>query len=161
AVVPQEAGAVYAGTGTAPGRGFAQVFKSVDGGLNWRAVEQTFTPALNVTAIAADENSGTVYVATGTYGNSAGAVWQTTDGGATWRNLLSAGSVWALAVDSRNPGTVYASTSAGLVMTSDGGEDWLEIPGVPVSVSLALDPVKPNTVYAGGRGGLFAVTVGP
>jgi photosystem II stability/assembly factor-like uncharacterized protein len=162
AVVPQEAGAVYAGTGTAPpnGSGFAQLFKSMDGGLNWRAIDQTFTPARNVTSIAADENSGALYVATGTYGNSTGAVWKTTDGGATWSNLLSSGSVWALAVDSRNPGTVYASTGAGLVKTTDGGENWQEIPGVPVSVSLAIDPVKPNTVYAGGRGGLFAVTVG-
>jgi photosystem II stability/assembly factor-like uncharacterized protein len=161
AVVPQDAGAVYVGTGPASpdGTSVAQLFKSTDGGLNWNAVAQTFAPALNVTAITPDENSGAVYVATGTYGSSTGAVWKTTDG-ATWSNLLSTPvSVWALAVDPRNPGTVYASTGAGLVMTSDGGQTWQEIPGVPISVSLAVDPVKPNTVYAAGRGGLFAVTL--
>jgi photosystem II stability/assembly factor-like uncharacterized protein len=85
-----------------------------------------------------------------------GGLWKSIDGGTNWRNVFPA-NVYALAINPRNPSTIYAGAENGLAQSRDGGETWSIIPGGPGRVTvLALDPQDPNTVYAGGQGGLFA-----
>jgi photosystem II stability/assembly factor-like uncharacterized protein len=69
------------------------------------------------------------------------------------------GNVSALAVDSRNPETVYAGTYSGVFKSTDGGTSWINT-GQPFSRALAVDPVNPGTVYVGGAGGVFKSTDG-
>jgi len=91
----------------------------------------------------------------------AGGLWKSIDGGANWRNVFPA-TVYAVAINPRNPATIYAGTDDGLERSTDGGENWTMIPGGPGRVTvLALDPQDPTTVYAGGQGGLFAMSNAP
>jgi photosystem II stability/assembly factor-like uncharacterized protein len=90
------------------------------------------------------------------------AAFKSTDGGATWQNLFASSptNVYAVAINPRNPGTIYAGTDNGVAQSSDGGENWTPILGGPARIRLlALDPQDPNTVYAGGPAGLFAISL--
>lgn len=60
-----------------------------------------------------------------------GGLYITEDGGATWRNVYDESShVYAVAVDRKNPSTVYMSTFEGSAFRSDNrGEDWKRLGG--------------------------------
>ena len=123
-----------------------------------------------ITSLAVDpERAGIVYAATEDAG-----VFKTTNGGRTW-HLLDKGleefNEKVLAIDPRNPDTVYAGlvrfwtpTTGGVFKTTNGGRSWRAMNaglGGARSVSaLAIDPQVPATIYAGtipdqetGRGG--------
>src|SRR5215467_13359283 len=73
----------------------------------------------------------------------------------TWTALAPfGGSVTTLAVDSRNPGTVYAATGDGgrLFKTTDGGAHWTRLSSALGADSIAIDPQDSNTIYIGMRG---------
>ena len=62
-------------------------------------------------------------------GAASGGVFKTTDGGETWKpvnNGLIASDVRSLAIDPKNPDTVYAGLGegAGIFKTTNGGELW-------------------------------------
>ena len=120
------------------------------GGLYWSAA---FHPT----------QSGTIYL-----GGDVAGVYKTADHGKHWRlinNGLKGYGVYSLAVDRRNPETVYAATTDGLHKSTDGGEHWqfiaksgprdLRITAErDVSVrAIAVDPSDGNVVYAGSPGG--------
>src|SRR5215471_1277804 len=68
----------------------------------------------------------------------------------TWTTGGPAGGwVAALAVDARNPSTIYAGTKgSGVFKSANGGQHWTYI-GVSVVAALAIDPSTPATIYAG------------
>src|ERR1051326_7366313 len=74
------------------------------------------------------------------------------------------GSVQSLAVDPRNPSTVYAAAPAsGIFKTTDGGASWTRVGSEPIPkssglLSLAIDSA--GTVYAAGCPGVFKTTDG-
>jgi photosystem II stability/assembly factor-like uncharacterized protein len=127
-------------------------FKSINSGVNW-----TCMPGLGavVQDIAiAPSAPATVYAATGTLG-----MRKSVDRGATWTSIdrgLANVAVLALAVDPRNPATVYASAQSAVYKTTDGGESWTNMSaGLPVVpgkqlvffTSVAVDPGDSRTVY--------------
>jgi len=62
------------------------------------------------------------------------------------------GSVQALAIDPKNPVTLYAGTNSGIFKSTDAGATWNAInPAISV-MSLAIDPRNPDTLYAGSYG---------
>jgi len=167
------------------------VFKSTDGALNWTRVNTGLSEADNFSpqssGLAIDpQNPSIVYV-----GNGDGVI-KTTDGGASWRWVNSgfpnkANSILAnqtvavatLAIDPRNPGTVYAgawqvgpSGGSAIFKTTNGGE--LRLPGSWSNAGLtgfyyvevlAIDPQNTGTIYAGVgdngfAGWLFKTTTG-
>jgi uncharacterized repeat protein (TIGR01451 family) len=158
--------AVYAATNR-------NVFKSTDGGRQWRDTVSTganpFT--YGVDAVVVDPATPTTLYAATFIG-----VWKTTDGGATWQvknTGLNFGLPWvhALAIDPSAPGTLYAATESGVWKTTDGAEKWTESNagiGVtsgggfrpPRSFHLALDPTNPATVYVGTERGVYKTTNG-
>lgn len=76
-------------------------------------------------------------------------------------SYYTAGRVAALAVDPRDPNTVYAGPAGGGVWkTTDGGQHWTPLtddqPSLAVG-ALALDPSNPDTVYAGTGEENFAI----
>ncbi len=89
-------------------------------------------------------------------------IYQSTDGGATWRHLgLRDGQqISALLVDPRNPNRVFAAVlghpygpnpERGVFRSSDGGETWQKVlykDENTGAVDLAFDPANPETIYA-------------
>ena len=96
-------------------------------------------------------------------GVSAGAVYRSTDAGATWAKVLLGTRFLSMATGPASPLLVYASMalplSAATYKSSDGGATWAALPALgasPVSV-LTVDPTSSNVVYgfiAASSGGL-------
>jgi len=168
---------VWVGTGENVGGrhvGFGDgIYRSSDGGGSWTKMGLEDSQHLSKIIIH-PENSSILYVA------SQGPLWspggerglfKTTDGGATWTNVLSAGEwtgVTDVVMDPRNPDVLYAATwqhhrtvaalvdggpESGIHRSTDGGETWTRLTeGLPKGnmgkIGLAISPQKPDVLYA-------------
>lgn len=129
-------------------------YRSTDGGATWRRggeVSGIFrSAALN------PSDPGVVYL-----GSTHRGMLKSIDSGLTWSRLsgLAAASVSDIAIDQRNPQTVYAATDAGAFVTLDGGETWNAIgDGLgpnPIVYSIGVDPDDSAKVYAVTPDGIF------
>ena len=179
AVADSDPNIIYAGMGEACVRGNASngdgVYKSTDAGRTWRNVGLQDT--YHIGAVKIDpKNSDIVYVAAlgHLWGpNEQRGVFRTTDGGKTWKQVLTrgpeAGAV-DLAIDPANPKVIYAAfwqvsrkpwrldsggPGSGLWKSTDGGDNWTDIsksPGLPHGVlgriGVTVSPVNPERVWA-------------
>ncbi len=174
---PSQADTVWVGTGeNVSGRhvGFGDgVYKSLDGGKSW--TNMGLNDSQHIGQIVVDpRDSNVVYVAAqGPLWSSGGerGLFKTTDGGKTWKLILSAGEYTGaneIHLDPRNPDTIYASLhqrfrnvaalmdggpESGIHKSTDGGKTWRELTnGVPAEdkgkIGLSISPVDPNVVYA-------------
>lgn len=170
---------VYIGMGEVQLRGSITqgdgVYKSTDGGKNWRHLGLQETQAVSRIRIH-PTNPDIVYVAAlgHPYGeNEERGVFKTTDGGNTWQKVLyvsdKAGAV-DLIIDRTNPNVLYATTwqvyrkawkmwgggpDCKLWKSLDGGETWIDLtanPGMPEGpigkIGVTVSPVDPNRVWA-------------
>ena len=163
AIDPSTPATLYAGTG---GGG---VFKSLNGGNNWTAINSGLT-ALSIQALAVDPSTPATLYAGTAYGTAGGGVFKSTNGGTTWQptgyNLyLAVGGGLALAINRSAPATLYAGTYAfGVFKSTNGGTSWTGVnsglPANPIVYALAIDPVTPATLYAGTDSGVFKSTNG-
>ena len=189
AVADSDPNVVYAGMGEACVRGNAThgdgVYKSVDAGRTWKNVGLQDSYHIGAVRIH-PKNPDIVYVAAVGHlwgPNEMRGVYRTTDGGATWKQVLKrsnmAGAV-DLAMDPSNPRVIYASfweisrkpwrmdsggPGSGLFKSTDGGDTWNEIsraPGLPKGVlgriGVTVSPANPERVWAlieATDGGLF------
>ncbi len=158
---------LYAGTGLG-------VFKSSDGARTWRrastGIDFGDDPLEHRLAEgfiwATAVHGSTVYAAGGS--RSAGGIWKSTNGGATWKRVLRS-PVVNVALDPRRPNTVYASGIKGgsnrgrnsIYKTVDGGGRWRR--GGPPGLldnsfghPVVVDRHRAGLIYAGGSRGLFA-----
>ncbi|CAM3032474.1 WD40/YVTN/BNR-like repeat-containing protein [Rariglobus hedericola] len=107
--------------------------------------------------------SGTIYI-----GLDVGGVAKTTDHGLTWKivnNGLTNYAAYSLAVDRKNPETVYVATEDGLHKSTDGAATWKLLPSTRRAElritgernhsvrSIAVDPTDGNILYAATPGG--------
>ncbi len=174
AVSQQNGNVIYAGTGeyypgftASVGMG---LFKSEDGGLNWKNVLDMSILGTSTQQIVIDPtDQNIVYVAAG--GLFDGGVFRTTDGGKNWNLLALPSSTGAesIALDPSNTQRIYAGDLAGNLFRSiDAGATWLlcAIPaqsGVRLTTPVvAIAPSTTNIIYASfgnsvsrGAGGLF------
>ena len=168
---------IWLGTGENVGGrhvGFGDgVYRSADGGANWEMMGLEKSQHLSKIIIH-PEDSKTLFVA------SQGPLWspggerglyKTTDGGATWKNVLSAGEwtgVTDVVMDPRDPDRLYAATwqhhrtvaalidggpESGIHTSVDGGETWTRLTeGLPKGnmgkIGLAISPQQPDVLYA-------------
>jgi photosystem II stability/assembly factor-like uncharacterized protein len=114
-----------------------------------------------IAALTAVKENGrlTVYI-----GAATGGVWKSVNGGTTFKPMFdkqTAQSIGAIAVDPRNPKTIWAGTGEswtrnsvsvgdGVYKSTDGGETWSNM-GLKDSERIAkilIDPNDGNTVYA-------------
>ncbi len=155
----------------------AGVFRTVDGGANWAAVNHGLTGS-TVDAIAVDpKNSSHLYAST--YGTG---VFESLDKGVTWNYRVWADQwdwVKSMAVDPSTPGTLYIATdNYGVAISQNNGASWdainhnlptgspqpisalsmadpdqVNIPSdvlaFPVVFAIAVAPTSPITIYAG------------
>ncbi|MBT8307293.1 MAG: hypothetical protein KJN85_10175 [Maribacter sp.] len=170
---------IWVGTGEGNPRnslngGFG-VYKSLDGGKNWKSMGLEKTRHIHRIKIdPMDPN--TVYV--GAIGSPWGehaerGVYKTTDGGTTWEKILFVNNrtgVADLIMDPTNPNKLIAAMwehkrdpwffksggkGSGLYLTHDGGTNWKKLTeedGLPKGdlgrMGIAIAPSKPNIVYA-------------
>ncbi len=161
------------------------VYKSLDAGKTWKRMG--LEKSEHIQNIVIDpRNSNVVYVtAIGPLWNSGGdrGLYKTTDGGATWRAVLTvspdAGAT-DVVMDPKKPDTLYVAMlqrrrqvgqligggpDSGLYKTTDGGAHFTKLTkGLPTvdigRIGLGINPRKPSTVYAlvtaqKGQGGFF------
>lgn len=137
------------------------VYKSMDAGASWALTGNADNRPLWAQTIVIDpETSSTIYA--GTSGNG---VFKTANGGKSWMPINTGfppteRDVRALAIDRKNPLTIYAGQYTGPFMTTDGGAHWEKLSFTTTPVfSLAIDPKNPEIIYAGTLGeGVFKST---
>ncbi|MEO8053793.1 MAG: hypothetical protein ABI768_01470 [Acidobacteriota bacterium] len=130
------------------------VFRSNDGGASW--LKNPGKTTLAVVLALDPSNPNVVYAGRGTF-DSKGGVWKSTDGGATFvepKSGLPEADVTGIAVDGKNPSSVYASTEKkGLWKSADAGVTWAEKKGPFAEKELKTVAVDPGgRVFVGSRG---------
>ena len=164
------------------------IYRSDDGGKSWK--NMGLKSSEHIARILIDpKDSNVLYVA------SQGPLWgpggdrglfKTTDGGKTWKNVLSISEntgVTDVVMDPRNPDTLIAASyqrrrhvftlinggpESALYKTTDAGATWTKLKsGLPSEelgrIGLAISPVNPDVVYAtiesiDKKGGIFRST---
>jgi len=174
---PSNSNTVWVGTGEDVGgrhMGFGDgVYRSRDGGTSWEHLGLENSEHISEILVHPDDPNTVWVAAQGPLWSSGGerGLFKTTDGGQTWRNVLSAGEwtgVTDLVMDPRDPDRLYAATwqhqrtvaaymgggpETGLHMSDDGGETWTKLEtGLPTGnlgkIGLAISPMQPDVLYA-------------
>ncbi len=144
------------------------VWKTDDGGLNWRNISDGFFNTGSVGAIAvAPSNTNIVYVGMGeacirgnaSYGDG---VYKSLDGGKTWSHvgLEATRQIARVRVNPTNPDLVYVaalgdpwgpSPDRGVYRSKDGGRTWEKVlfrSNDAGAIDLVMDPTNPDVLYA-------------
>jgi photosystem II stability/assembly factor-like uncharacterized protein len=156
----------------APG-GERGVYKTTDGGKTWKDV-LTISENTGVSDLWMDPRDPSLLYATSyqrrrhvwgmVHGGPEGAIWKTTDAGATWRKLekgipkVDLGRI-GLAVSPADPDVLFALIEAsdpkdrGTYRSNDRGESWTRVgdysaPGPQYYQELIPDPKKVDRVYS-------------
>ncbi|HET6199282.1 MAG TPA: hypothetical protein VFD93_03000 [Candidatus Acidoferrales bacterium] len=159
--VPGEPNVYYVGAG---GGG---VFKTVDGGLTWKAIfEHESTASIGAIAIA-PSNPNYVWVGTGE-GNirndiiDGDGVYFSADAGNSWKFMGLAGTqqITDIVVDPNDPNTVFVgalghawgpNADRGVFKSTDGGRTWKKVLYVNDSTGVAdleMAPGNPSVLFA-------------
>lgn len=145
------------------------VVKSTDGGQSWSGASVGLTA---VSALAIDpEDTSAMYAMTTGDAMNPGGVFESNDGGASWRNKQSAGLpafLWEgyLVIDPVDSSTIYATIGANLYKSKDGGDNWRALltpqsGGATCNCPVAIDPTHTSTLYVvASNGGIFKSTDG-
>jgi len=170
---------IWVGTGEGNPRnslnGGYGIYKSLDGGINWKLMGLEKTRNIHRIIIDKD-NPNTVYVAA--IGSPWGehperGIFKTTNGGKTWTKSLFINNKTGaadLVVDATNPNKLIAAMwehrrkpwtftsggeGSGIYITYDGGDNWVkktEKDGLPKGklgrIGIAISPSNPKIVYA-------------
>ena len=151
AIAPSNASVVWVGTGEANNRQSSSwgdgVYKSIDGGRNWKAMGLVETRHIGRILIH-PTNPDIVYVAAVGHlwgSNRERGVFKTTDGGVTWNLVLSIDEntgATDLVMDPQDPETLFAAAyqrqrkawgfngggpGSGIYRTRDGGAHWTRV----------------------------------
>jgi photosystem II stability/assembly factor-like uncharacterized protein len=161
---PWEFGNEYSGT-------HGGLFRSTDGGKNWRRLEQGLPEGVEQINFAiAPSDSKRMYAAVA-YGRSVG-IFRSDDAGATWRQVtkdgrpaerIGGGDLPAPRVDPKNEDVVY-SASIVTWRSEDGGATWSAVRGAPGGddyQNIWINPQHPEIILlAGDQGALVSVNRG-
>jgi photosystem II stability/assembly factor-like uncharacterized protein len=161
AIDPTSTSTLFAGTVTPDGVESVGIFKSTDSGANWTDANEGLTDPftgispVDIESLAFDpRHPGTIWA-----GGRFSEIFQSIDGGATWRPETLGGAssnleTTAFQFDSANALTILAASSIGLLRSTDGGTSWFQFgnAGVPF-LPLVADPSASGTLYAGNSGG--------
>ncbi len=147
--------------GAANGFFFVSLFKSTDGGAHWTfgnvgGIGETF----GIYDLAVDpQNPSTLYALVNGFADVGIKVLKSTDGGQSWRaanNGLPNKSTLSpsLAIDPRNPATLYASIGS-VYRTTDGGLSWARVNSLAYFRTMAFAASDRSLLYAATDSGVF------
>jgi photosystem II stability/assembly factor-like uncharacterized protein len=140
---------------------------SLFSGMRFRSIGPAVTSG-RVIAFAVDPNDrAKYYVAV-----ASGGVWKTVNSGTTWTSVFDnegAFSIGAIALDPKNPATVWVGTGErnsqrsvaygdGVYRSDDGGKSWRNV-GLKTSEHIGrivIDPRDPNVVFVAAQGPLWS-----
>ncbi len=145
------------------------VWKTTDGGLNWKPIfDKTKDASPSIGAIAVSESDpNVIYVGTGEAcirGNIVGGngVWKSVDAGKTWKfvGLRDTHAIGRLAVNPKNPDIAFVAAlghpfadneERGIFRTRDGGKTWEKVlykDAKSGGIDVVFDPSNPNILFA-------------
>jgi photosystem II stability/assembly factor-like uncharacterized protein len=145
------------------------VWKTTDGGSNWKNISDGFFGSSIGAVAVAPSNENIIYVGEGentmrgNVSEGLGGVWKSEDGGKTWKNvgLKDGRHVINIIVDANNPSVVWAgvmghlfgpNTERGVFKSTDGGQTWRQTLFVNEQTGcsdLVIDPENSTILYAG------------
>ncbi|MFQ6038805.1 MAG: WD40/YVTN/BNR-like repeat-containing protein, partial [Candidatus Aminicenantales bacterium] len=160
--VPQDPNVCYAGAAS------GGVFKSIDGGINWKPIfDKQDVQSIGALAVAPSDPN-IVWAGTGeafirsnvSQGNG---IYKSTDGGKTWKRmgLENSGRIPRIVIHPENPEIVFAAAMGhcygpqeerGVFRTTDGGRTWERVLFVNPDTGcsdIAMDPQNPRILFAG------------
>jgi len=134
----------------------AGVFASTDGGLTWTARNQGLTDRCGRSLVKVDGLGQTLFVGTN------GGIFQSHDGGMSWAPTGFSAATTALAVDPRDPQTLFAGTfQNGVLQSRDGGQTWVSrnegLANLTIN-ALVIDS-SGGRLHAATDGGVFELTL--
>ena len=176
-VDPNTPETVWVGTGeNVSGRhvGYGDgIYKSLDGGKTWRNMGLETSEHIGMIRVDPRDSNVVFVAAQGPLWSAGGerGLYQTTDGGETWKRLLGDDQYTGaneIHIDPQNPDVLYASThqrfrtvaalvnggpGSGIHKSTDGGKTWRELKGgLPEEdmgkIGLAISPLRPDVIYA-------------
>ncbi len=145
------------------------VWKTTDGGSNWKNITDKFFGGTIGAVEVAPSNENIIYVGEGENtmrGNVAeglDGMWKSEDGGKTWKNigLKDTRHITNIVIHPNDPNTVWAgvmghlfgpSNERGIYKTTDGGKTWKKVLYVNEQTGCAdliMEPGNPSVLYAG------------
>ena len=146
------------------------VFKSTDGGLTWRQINEGLDNLYVGTLFMHPEDPDVLLAGTGnnTYHEGAG-VYLTTNGGTSWDAVIPDEGANAVEFATSDPNIAYAGNPGAVHRSTDGGRTWSRVsgdvdgwgpPGVRAGfpIDFQIDPRDPNRVFTNNYGGGNFVT---
>jgi hypothetical protein len=139
---------IYAGS-----KGF--LFKTVDGGKNWKHIFKVPGTGKAVNFIATHPlNSKIIYIA------AESGIFKSGDAGINWQDISPGekDNVSSLLVDSENKDMLFAGTENGILLSGDGGRNWSKSSeGLSGNVikSIAQNYIDADIIFASTEKGLF------
>jgi photosystem II stability/assembly factor-like uncharacterized protein len=144
------------------------IWKTEDGGVNWRNVSDGFLKVGIVGALAvAESDPNVIYAGTGEAcirGNTmpGEGIYKSEDAGKTWKyvGLAEAQTISEIVVHPRDENLVYAAVfghvfgtnpERGIYRSTDGGKTWKKVlykDDKTGGIDIVLDPFNPRVIYA-------------
>ena len=154
---PQDFNRIYVSAWSVSSQQIGEIFRTRDGGRNWETL-----PAMHgksIRALAMHKGDSKVVVV-----GALDGVYRSKDGGDTWERLSPAHSadiknIESIAVDPKDPNTVYAGTWHLAWKTSDAGANWQHINKGMIDdsdvFSVIVDHDNPSVVFASACSGIY------
>src|SRR5687768_2157994 len=143
------------------------VWKSSDGGLEWKAVTDDLEVSAFGSIAVAPSDANVVYAGSGEAnirGNvgAGNGIYKSMDAGKTWQHVWKqVGQIGTMEVHPDDPNTAYAAVlghafgpnpERGVYRTRDGGKTWKQVLKKDENTGasdVAMDPNNPNVIFAG------------
>lgn len=124
------------------------VWRTIDGGQNWEPLLDYYSNMFVFATAMEPGNSNTYF-----FGSTQGRIYKSTDSGATWNQLGSAGNslINKIVVHPNDVNIMFASSqNAGIYRSTDGGLTWVSVVSDNRGYDIEIKPGEQNTVYASG-----------